>query len=153
MWGSNTLIPLYDNENNVCGITYNNVPYYFIKNLQGDIIAILDKNAQTVARYSYDAWGACTNATTYTDLTNGIDIATVNPFRYRGYYYDKETLLYYLQSRYYDAEAGRFLNADDIEILYTFGKANEYNLYAYCSGNPIYIVLTHGNILAFHLGQ
>ena len=57
MWGSNTLIPLYDNENNVCGITYNNVPYYFIKNLQGDIIAILDKDAQTVARYSYDAWG------------------------------------------------------------------------------------------------
>ena len=52
-WGSNTLIPLYDNEDSVCGILYNNVPYYFIKNLQGDVIAIVDKDAQTVARYSY----------------------------------------------------------------------------------------------------
>lgn len=141
MWGSNTLIPLYDNENNVCGITYNNVPYYFIKNLQGDIIAILDKDAQTVARYSYDAWGVCT----VTQDTSNTDIANANPFRYRGYYYDKETSLYYLQNRYYDAEVGRFLNADDIEILYTFGKANEYNLYAYCSGNPIYSIDSWGH--------
>ena len=89
----------YDNEDSVCGILYNNVPYYFIKNLQGDIIAIVDKDAQTVARYSYDAWGAVTSAVTYTELTNGVNIATINPFRYRGYYYDEEIGLYYLQSR------------------------------------------------------
>ena len=59
-WDGNTLIPLYDNEDGVCGILYNNVPYYFIKNLQGDVIAIVDKDAKTVARYSYDAWGVPT---------------------------------------------------------------------------------------------
>lgn len=48
-WSGNTLVPLYDNEDSVCGILYNSVPYYFIKNLQGDIIAIVDKDAQTVA--------------------------------------------------------------------------------------------------------
>ena len=99
-WGSNTLIPLYDNEDSVCGILYNNVPYYFIKNLQGDVIAIVDKDAQTVARYSYDAWGVCTVT------HDSVGIATINPFRYRGYYYDEEIGLYYLQSRYYDASVG-----------------------------------------------
>ena len=59
-WGNNTLVSLYDNEDNVCGILYNNVPYYFVKNQQGDIIAIVNKDAQTVARYSYDAWGVPT---------------------------------------------------------------------------------------------
>ena len=57
-WGENTLVPLYDNGDSICGILYNSVSYYFIKNLQGDVIAIVDKDAQTVARYSYDAW-AC----------------------------------------------------------------------------------------------
>ena len=56
-WGNNELVPVYDNEDSVCGIIYNDVPYYFIKNLQGDVIAIVNKDAQTVARYSYDAWG------------------------------------------------------------------------------------------------
>lgn len=83
-WGGNTLIPFYDNEDSVCGILYNNVPYYFIKNLQGDVIAIVDKDAQTVARYSYDAWGVCTVT------QDSVGIANVNPFRYRGYYYDEE---------------------------------------------------------------
>ena len=98
-WGENTLVPLYDNEDSICGILYNSVPYYFIKNLQGDVIAIVDKDAQTVARYSYDAWGAVTSAVTYTELTKNVDIATINPFRYRGYYYDEETGLYYVSSR------------------------------------------------------
>ena len=107
-WGENTLIPLYDNEDSVCGILYNNVPYYFIKNLQSDVIAIVDKNAQTVARYSYDAWGVCTVT------QDSVGIATINPFRYRGYYYDEEIGLYYLQSRYYDASVGRFVGADKL---------------------------------------
>ena len=132
MWGSNTLIPLYDNENNVCGITYNNVPYYFIKNLQGDIIAILDKDAQTVARYSYDAWGVCT----VTQDTSNTDIANVNPFRYRGYYYDKEIGLYYLQSRYYDSGVGRFINGDTPDSIFAKTDTSAYNLYDYCDNTP-----------------
>ena len=55
--GSNTLIPIYDNEDSVCGIIYNDEPYYFFTNLQGDVIAIADKQAKVVAKYSYDAWG------------------------------------------------------------------------------------------------
>ena len=104
----NTLRVLYDNENAVCGIVYNGLPYYFTKNLQGDIIAISDENANIVARYRYDAWGVCTTL----EDTSTIGIANINPFRYRGYYLDVETGLYYLQSRYYDPTVGRFIKAD-----------------------------------------
>ena len=141
-WNGNTLIPLYDNEDGVCGILYNNVPYYFIKNLQGDVIAIVDKDAQTVARYSYDAWGACTEAVTYTELTDGLDIAAINPFRYKEYYYDSETALYYLQSRYYNATVGRFLNSDDIENLEYLNGPLDLNLFTYTVNCPI--LLTDG---------
>ena len=96
-WNGNTIIPMYDNEDAVCGIQYNGEPYYFFKNLQGDIIAITDKDAKVVAKYSYDAWGVCTISQDSSDC----GIAAVNPFRYRGYYYDIEIGLYYLQSRYY----------------------------------------------------
>ena len=129
---SNTLIPLYDNEDGVCGILYNNVPYYFIKNLQGDVIAIVDKDAQTVARYSYDAWGVCTVT------QDSVGIATINPFRYRTYYYDEEISLYYLQSRYYNPIIGRFVNSDDVDVLFIDqGNKTQNNLFSYCLNNPI----------------
>ena len=111
--GDNTLIPLYDNEDGICGILYNNVPYYFIKNLQGDVIAIVDKDAQTVARYTYDAWGV----PKIDSDSSECQIATINPFRYRGYYYDEEIELYYLQSRYYDPVVGRFVNGDEPNVV------------------------------------
>ncbi len=129
VWGTNTLIPLYDNEDSVCGIIYNNVPYYFLKNLQGDVIAIVDKDAQTVARYSYDAWGKCTIT------CDCCGIAAINPYRYRGYYYDIETKLYYLQSRHYNPEVGRFINADD--ILVSCAVSSVPNAFSYCLNNPI----------------
>ena len=137
-WGNNTLIPLYDNEDSVCGIIYNSASYYFIKNLQGDVIAIVDKDAETVARYSYDAWGAVTSAVTYTDLTKGVDIATINPFRYRGYYYDEEIGLYYLQSRYYDASVGRFTSVDNPTIINNASNTASMstNKYCYCQNSP-----------------
>lgn len=133
-WGNNTLVSLYDNEESVCGILYNNVPYYFVKNQQGDIIAIVDKDAQTVARYSYDAWGV----PTVTLDTSDCQIADINPFRYRGYYYDKEIGLYYLQSRYYDAGVGRFVNADEPEIFNnTINTVSiSINKFCYCLNNP-----------------
>ena len=143
-WDGNTLTPLYDNEDSVCGILYNNEPYYFIKNLQGDVIAIVDKNAQTVARYTYDAWGVCTIVTD----TSGADIATISPFRYRGYYYDTEIGLYYLQSRYFDANVGRFVNADKAECFpYTVAPVQS-DLYAYCQNNPVYDIDYDGCIVA-----
>lgn len=133
MWGSNELVPLYDNEDSVCGILYNDTPYYFLKNLQGDIIAITNVNGDTVARYSYDAWGVCT----ITGDTSNCNIATINPFRYRGYYYDEEIAMYYLQSRYYDPMVGRFINGDDISALGVATQVVDYNLFSYCRNTPV----------------
>ena len=132
-WGTNTIIPLYDNEDDVCGIIYNGTPFYFLKNLQGDVIAITDEFAKIVARYSYDAWGICSIDQ---DLTN-IGIATINPYRYRSYYFDLETGLYYLQSRYYDPTTGRFLNFDSTEYLNYSGTILSHNLICYCDNNPV----------------
>ena len=133
MWDNNTLVPLYDNEDSVCGIICNNEPYYFRKNLQGDIIAIVDKNAKEVARYSYDAWGSCTIVQDISDT----GIAALNPFRYRGYYYDTENNLYYLNSRYYDPAVGRFINADEAIISLIFFFRRSASLFAYCNNDPI----------------
>ncbi|MBQ8207173.1 MAG: RHS repeat-associated core domain-containing protein, partial [Clostridia bacterium] len=106
--------------------------YFYKKNLQGDVIAIYDEDGHKVAGYVYDAWGKCT-------ITTNVDgIATFNPIRYRGYYYDVETGLYYLESRYYDPETGRFINADSISVIF-LTPMNLYhkNLYSYCDNNPI----------------
>ena len=132
-YGDHTLIPLYDNADSVCGLLYDNTPYYFNKNQQGDILSIVDENASQVARYSYDAWGVCR----IDSDTSGVGIADVNPFRYRGYYYDTETGFYYLESRYYDPGTGRFLNADEIMYLGAGNAVLGYNIYAYCVNNPI----------------
>ncbi len=129
IWGDYLLEALYDNEDSVCGIIYHGTPYYFLKNLQGDIIAITDQNGDTVARYTYDAWGVPTITFDSTECT----VATVNPFRYRGYYYDTETGLYYLQSRYYNPTVGRFVNGDEGIVLLTTNHISlEKNLFAYC---------------------
>ena len=132
-WGENILVPFYDNEDSVCGIEYNGNAFYFVRNLQNDIVAITDKDGETVARYTYDAWGVCTIA----EDTSEIGIATVNPFRYRGYYYDTEIGMYYLQSRYYDPSVGRFINADDADYLEANKGFLGNNLFAYCENNPV----------------
>ena len=125
---------LYDLDGTVCGIKYNETAYYFYKNQQGDVIAITDANGAVVAQYTYDAWGV----PTIKSDTSGCGIATVNPFRYRGYYYDAETKLYYLQSRYYNPEVGRFINADDcLELNCQQDSHNIINLYSYCTNSPV----------------
>ena len=139
-WSGNTLIPMYDNEDNVCGIIYNDVPYYFFKNLQGDVIAIVSKDAQIVAKYSYDAWGVCTISQDSSDC----GIATVNPFRYRGYYYDSEIGLYYLQSRYFNPSVGRFINADEIVNLGVGRSIPCFNLFTYAENTPISMIDENG---------
>ena len=132
-WGSNTLIPLYDLDGTVCGIKYNSTAYYFYKNLQGDVIAITNDAGTVVAKYVYDAWGKCT----VTADTSGAGIANINPFRYRSYYYDVETALYYLHSRYYDPAVGRFINADDVnDALKDCGVIGS-NIFVYCKNDPV----------------
>ena len=144
-WGSNTIIPMYDNEDAVCGIQYNGEPYYFFKNLQGDIIAITDKDAKVVAKYSYDAWGVCTISQDSSDC----GIAAVNPFRYRGYYYDIEIGLYYLQSRYYNPTVGRFVNSDAMEYIYYEGQNIGTNVFAYCENDPVNNMDPNGTFTLF----
>ena len=114
----------------MAGIRYNGVNYVYRKDAQGNIIAILDSYGNAVVEYSYDAWG--NNNVGGTSVTLG----NLNPFRYRGYYYDTETKLYYLQTRYYDPEVGRFINIDNIEYADP-ETINGLNLYAYCNNNPV----------------
>ena len=124
----------YDANNSVIGFNYNGTDYYYRKNLQGDIIAILNTNGTKVVEYTYNAWGEVLGVTG--SLAN--TIGRINPFRYRGYYYDTETGFYYLQSRYYDPVVSRFLNADDAKdsVLCMFVLIG-CNQYAYCTNIPI----------------
>ena len=143
------LIPLYDNEDSVCGILYNNTPYYFEKNLQGDIISIATvvdgedgyKEVAIVARYTYDAWGkivSIRNGNNNADISSdATHIANINPFRYRGYYYDTENEFYYIQSRYYDCKIGRFINIDGCFIWDVDKTIFSANLYNYCVNDPV----------------
>ena len=127
--GDSVMRFIYDSTGKRVGFANGTMLFYYLYNLQGDVIAIVRAaTGQIVAKYSYDAWGNCTvtNATGYA-------VGDKNPFRYRGYYYDTETGLYYLNSRYYSPEFGRFISAD--------GQLNSsilgYNLFAYCENNPI----------------
>ena len=107
--GTNTITFRYDGENKAASFDLNGTEYYYLRNLQGDIAGIVDGTGSLVVEYTYDAWGKLLSITGSLADTVGV----LNPLRYRGYYYDTETGLYYLQSRYYDPETGRFLNADE----------------------------------------
>ena len=135
--GGDVLNFVYDENGNPIGLQRNSVNYYYLYNAQGDVIAICDGAGVLVAQYSYDAWGNVLSVqdANGANITSGTHIANVNPLRYRGYYYDVETKLYYLQSRYYSPEWGRFLNADaycdtDTGILGT-------NMFLYGNNNPV----------------
>ena len=113
--------------------------YYYVRNMQGDIIKILDGNMEEVVEYKYDTWG---NVIGMEGSAYGQWVGSLNPFRYRGYYYDDETGMYYLKTRYYNPEWGRFLNAD-ISLLSNL-KNNIHNLYAYASNNPVVLTDKEG---------
>lgn len=135
--GNNKLYYLYDG-NNLIGFEFNDVIYYYQKNLQEDIVGIFDADKNLIAKYVYDVWGNILSITdeNENDISNISEhVANINPFRYRSYYYDSETKLYYLNNRYYNPTWGRFINADggigiNKDIL-------TYNLFAYCSNNPV----------------
>ena len=113
--------------------------YTYVRNLQTDIVAILDGSGNVVARYLYDPWGVPTVCSPDGSENASADfIGNKNPFRYRGYYYDRETGWYYLNSRYYDPELCRFLNADVIDApIADLYSLTDKNLFAYCDNNPI----------------
>ncbi len=149
----------------ILGLSYNGVQYIYRKNIQGDITHIYDTLGNLHATYTYDAWGnhkvydnngvdITANMLYNTDInasdseevkSNKLDelakrshIGNINPIRYRGYYYDVESNLYYLNTRYYDPQIGRFINADEITILdETQSQIHGLNLYMYCGNNPV----------------
>lgn len=135
---SYTLVYLYDEYGSPIGFRYRTPSYsanvfdgyFFEKNIQGDITGIWNQNGTKVVSYVYDAWGNVT-----VSGTGATGIGLKNPFRYRGYYYDTETKLYYLQTRYYNPSWGRFLNAD--AYLNANGDIIGFNMFAYCGNNPV----------------
>ena len=109
--------------------------YYYVLNLQGDVVKLIQANGHVVAQYTYDAWGYI--------LSSGGNLAEVNPLRYRGYYYDNETGFYYLQSRYYDPANRRFINADSYQS--TGQGFVGTNMFAYCNNSPVDLYDPSGN--------
>ena len=141
-----TLDFTYDNAGMPYNLIYNNgtttATYYYITNLQGDVMYLVDANGVQVAAYDYDPYGKVITATGA--------MAAVNPLRYRGYYYDSETGFYYLQSRYYDPEICRFINADSYAS--TGQSFLGYNAFAYCGNNPIISADTQGRFWHIVIG-
>ena len=143
---NNTIYYIYDEAESLIGLVYNNTQYYYKKNLQGDIIGILDENLNEVVKYQYDSWGTIIKITDQNGntITDANHIANINPYRYRSYRYDTETGLYYLQSRYYNPEWGRFLNADGLLKTPT-DTLLSHNMYAYCENNYINMIDESGS--------
>ena len=125
---------LYDEKGTPFAFEYQGKMYFYQTSLQGDIIGIVDSEGSQVVVYRYDAWGEVLVSSD----ASGFGLSQINPLRYRGYYYDQETGLYYLQTRYYDPKVRRFLNADDASVLTKDPEQlTEKNLYAYCDDNPV----------------
>ncbi len=138
--GGKTIDFVYDENNQPLAMKYNNTLYYYVLNAQGDVIALADQNGNLIAKYSYDPWGKLLSVTPngWLDEQNAyyLEVAEANPLRYRGYYYDAETGFYYLQSRYYDPEIGRFINADSYASTDATGLLST-NMFAYCENDPV----------------
>ena len=112
--------------------------FYFVFNAQGDVVQLLDSWGNVRANYSYDTWGRCTATDSNGNALSSDSIGMINPFRYRGYYYDNETGLYYASSRYYDPEVCRFISPDTADVLTATPMAlTDKNLFAYCDNNPV----------------
>ncbi len=133
-WDGNEFFFFYDESNAPIGFWYHpasgsNVTGYYMTTQQGDITRIEDVNGNVLATYEYDAWGKL--------ISSSGSLATINPLRYRGYYYDTETELYYLSSRYYDPKVSRFINADSTDAVLSANGLYDQNLFAYCDNNPV----------------
>ena len=139
-WAGQELEFFYDESGSPYAFSYKAsataapVMYYYVTNLQGDVVNILDAGGNIKASYTYNAWGEILSATG--------DMADINPLRYRGYYFDSDTGLYYLKSRYYDPQLCRFINSD--EYASTGQGILGINMFAYCLNNPANYIDSEG---------
>lgn len=145
------VLVLYNSDNEPIGFTIADMTFYYIKNIQGDVVCVTDSNGTPIVNYTYDAWGypSVSPSSDETDNYYMMMVCAFNPVTYRGYLFDMELALYYLQSRYYDPELGRFLNADDTRCCCIENNLTFANLFAYCINNPIqYKDLTGNGIIS-----
>ena len=120
----------YDSAANPVSMRVSGKDYFYVRNLQNDVIALIDDAGETVVEYKYNSWGKILSITGSKAST----IGKTNPFRYRGYYYDEETGMYYLKNRYYDPEIRRFISVDS----YISGfNSTMCNVFCYCGNNPV----------------
>ena len=140
--GDETIWYQYDSAARLVAMVVGGVRYNYVRNAQNDIIGLIDKIGKRVVSYKYDSWGK----TISTTGTLAATIGKKNPFRYRGYYFDAESGMYYLQSRYYDVEIRRFISADDVDVLDADEEFYYKNLYAYCDSNSVCRIDEAGNL-------
>ena len=138
-YGTTELWFFYDADGTPSGIRYKNGDsindYYFVCNWRGDVIQIYNASGTLIGSYNYDAWGKVTENATSADTQN---ITETNPIRYRGYYYDSEAGMYYVNSRYYDPAVKRMINADDDSLSTATPQGlTDKNYFAYCDNNPV----------------
>ena len=137
--GDNRIDFYYDQVGGFLGFNYNGADYYYLFNAQSDVVGIVDSNGNIVVNYTYDSWGNPVSITG--TLAN--TVGKLNPIRYRCYYYDNESGLYYLNNRYYDPITHRFLNVDN--FLGIVDNTNAQNIFAYCKNNPVSNLDSEGN--------
>ena len=134
------------------GFVLNGVQYFYITNQLGDIIGITDSTGKAIVEYTYDEWGNPIQTVTRDNIDEQKKIAEINPLRYRGYYYDTETGYYYLQSRYYNPEWGRFISPDSFGYIDNSTRLG-FNAYIYCTNNPVMFVDPTGYNYVSPLGE
>lgn len=123
---------MYDENGEAFGFNYNGNDYYYVRNAQNDVIFISNSDNTGVVMYQYDAWG---NMTACYDTSDDGMLSIVNPYAYRGYFYEIETNTYFLKSRYYNPELCRFISADG--YVQTGQGLLDKNMFAYCGNNPV----------------
>ena len=134
--GVDTFYFQYRNKTPI-GFILNGIQFFYITNTYGDVAAITNSNGDWIAKYVYDDWGNVISiSTSETNNPTQLEIATKNPLRYRGYYFDEETGFYYLQYRYYNPSWGRFISPDRSDYINTVSKYS-INAYIYCKNNPV----------------